>query len=123
VTVADLADSPNQSTHQRDLFPGTDNPIMGVEVELPDPCPQCSSAIVTIGAGREPHKASLRCCQCGRHRGWISLVSYTFIAETVRLFGDQTHQSKFSVASGNRPRMLRLNQGGRSMTLSNYRRR
>jgi hypothetical protein len=79
--------SPSPATHQRELFPEAADPVLGIEVELPDACPQCSTALASIGPGREPHKASLRCCQCGRHRGWVSLISFTFISEAVRLAG------------------------------------
>lgn len=74
------------ATSQMEMFPredgstGTD-PVQGLSVELPDKCPNCYGVIATVGPGREPHKASLRCTTCGRHRGWLSLQTWSFIHE------------------------------------------
>jgi len=78
--------------HQPDLFAGdaaivADDPVMGLDVELPDACPSCQGYVATVGPGVAPHKASLRCMTCGRHRGWMSLVAYTFISEIANKFG------------------------------------
>jgi hypothetical protein len=62
--------------------------LIGLRVELPDLC-RCSSQLAVIEAGRGPHLAGLRCA-CGRHRGWVSGVSYKFLTEAVKRFGRLT---------------------------------
>jgi hypothetical protein len=63
------------------------DPVMGLQVELPDACPQCQGNVASVGQGVAPHRASLRCITCRRHRGWMSLVSYTFLSEIAKKFG------------------------------------
>jgi hypothetical protein len=79
-------DNLNEKSNRLYGVAGTD-PIQGLSVELPDTCPQCSAAVATVGPGREPHKASLRCTACGRHRGWLSLATWSFIHEIANKFG------------------------------------
>ena len=63
--------------------------LVGLAIEMPAPCPRCNGTAATVGAGRGPHCASLMCV-CGRHLGWMSRQSHSFIAETVRQFGRPT---------------------------------
>jgi hypothetical protein len=71
-----------------DASPSAD-PLIGLEVSLPDACPRCALTIAVIGAGRAMHKASLH-CRCGRHRGWVSEEPYQFLRKTIELFGRPT---------------------------------
>jgi hypothetical protein len=69
---------------QTDLF-GTADPLIGLEVELPNKC-TCGSNVALIGAGKAMHKASLH-CRCGKHRGWLSNASYNFVRKIVETLG------------------------------------
>jgi hypothetical protein len=60
--------------------------LVGLAINLPEPCPRCGGRAAVIGAGRGPHRASLLCA-CGRHHGWVSTATYTFVAEIVTRFG------------------------------------
>jgi hypothetical protein len=71
---------------QLDAFPETLSPEHGLIVDLPNGC-TCGGSLMTIGPGAAPHKASLRCTSCGRHCGWVSLTSWTFITEFIKQFG------------------------------------
>jgi hypothetical protein len=77
---------------QPDLFheilPPAD-PLHGLIVRVPDSC-KCGAARTTIGAGAGPHTASLRCVNCGAHRGWLAHETHSFIGEIVRLVGRPT---------------------------------
>ncbi len=74
---------------QQDLFGGqlpTDpmmDPVQGLTVKVADAC-TCGSHILTVGPGKGPHKASLRCTDCNRHRGWMSLATWSFLNELCR---------------------------------------
>jgi hypothetical protein len=77
---------------QLDLFAeklAPDATLVGWSVRMPAPCPHCYGVAATIGAGRGPHSASLR-CGCGRHLGWMSAETFTFITAIVRQFGRPT---------------------------------
>src|SRR5262245_13352093 len=76
---------------QLDMFPAApdveqSNELIGLAITLPEQCPRCHGHDAVIGAGRGPHKASIMCV-CGRHLGWMSYATFSFIAETVRQFG------------------------------------
>jgi hypothetical protein len=43
--------------------------------------------VAEIGPGKGPHLASLSCCACGSHRGWISHATHEFLTEIVNKFG------------------------------------
>jgi hypothetical protein len=60
--------------------------LIGLEVKLPDKCPSCERHVALIGPGVAMHKAALRCV-CGRHRGWVSNVSYAFLQKIISTFG------------------------------------
>jgi hypothetical protein len=75
-----------------DLFgdeaePQQTDPLVGLTVDLEDPCKWCRTHLVIIGAGKGPHLASLKCKACGEHRGWMSRQSYTFLTKTTEQFG------------------------------------
>jgi hypothetical protein len=63
--------------------------IAGLPVELPIPCRRCRrSFIATISMEQNP--ASLRCIKCAAHPGYVSEISYDFIAEIIKNFGPIT---------------------------------
>lgn len=49
-------------------------------VELPAPC-ACGSLLASIGRGRDPYRAALR-CDCGADRGWVNLILAGFGTST-----------------------------------------
>jgi hypothetical protein len=49
-------------------------------IDLPEPCDSCHASAASVGAGREAHRAALRCVCCGKPRGWINLAVATFAA-------------------------------------------
>ena len=68
------------------VAPSNDPNLIGLAITLPEQCPRCNGHNAVTGAGRWPHKASLMCC-CGRHLGWMSVLTFNFIAEAARKFG------------------------------------
>jgi hypothetical protein len=66
----------------------TSDLLLGLEVKLPDKC-SCKRHVALIGPGVGMHKAALH-CHCGRHRGWVSNVSYAFLQKIVETFGRPT---------------------------------
>jgi hypothetical protein len=62
------------------------NGLVGLAIKVHEPCPRCRGHDASIGNGRGPHKASIMCV-CGRHLGWMSIATFDFVAEIVRLFG------------------------------------
>jgi hypothetical protein len=64
--------------------------IQGLTVQLPDNCRHCESNLAKIDFGEGPHKASLRCCNCIAHSGWMSRDVYAFVEESVRRLGRPT---------------------------------
>jgi hypothetical protein len=75
---------------QADLFGAVasapSDPLLDLVVTLPDAC-KCGAAEAVIGAGRGPHLASLRCCACEAHRGWLGHQTHSFLTKTVTQFG------------------------------------
>lgn len=61
--------------------------LIGLVVTLPDTCKSCGTRDATVGEGRGPHRAALRCCGCEIHRGWLGAVTYAFLVEIVDKFG------------------------------------
>jgi hypothetical protein len=71
------------------MFPGEpadDGDLVGLAIRLPEHCSRCGGYDATIGAGRGPHKASI-VCACGKHLGWMSVATFNFVAEIVRVHG------------------------------------
>ena len=62
------------------------DPVQGISVRLSDRC-QCGSCDAVIGEGKGPHRASLFCSRCERHRGWTSNEAHAFVTEVVEKFG------------------------------------
>jgi hypothetical protein len=92
---------------QPDLFKETTAPgvLLGLPVHLADTC-RCGETLASIEAGHGPHHAGLRCA-CGRHRGWVSGVTHTFLTETVKRFGRPTepirirvHETRMAASAG-----------------------
>jgi hypothetical protein len=66
--------------------------IVGLKVEVdPTDCgqPVCRN-ICTIDPGRGPHVGELRCCGCGRHRGWLQKDITIWLQSIVAIFGRPT---------------------------------
>jgi hypothetical protein len=79
-------------TAQANLFPeltASSTSVVGLEVILPRPC-QCGEPLAVIGSSRGPHHACLRCCRCGRHRGWLSAETFRFLSNAIDNFGPPT---------------------------------
>ena len=76
-----------------DTSPPSDNPLVGLVVDLQQPC-KCGAYVVVIGPGKGPHLASLRCEACDVHRGWLSQQSHSFISKTIEQFGSTTEPIK-----------------------------
>src|SRR5262249_47121489 len=60
--------------------------LQSLAVQLPDCC-QCGSYQAVIGEGKGPHRASLICSECQRHRGWMTHESHAFVTEFTEKFG------------------------------------
>ena len=60
--------------------------LIGLKVELPEPC-KCGSSVAVIGVGLH---ASLRCASCQATRGWLSPDTYSFITKISTRFGPLT---------------------------------
>ena len=69
--------APQAQQVSADLFgderPADPTSIVGLRVQMPTPCLMCTDNFATIGPGKKPHAASLRCTSCMRFRGWMSL--------------------------------------------------
>jgi len=48
----------------------------------------CCGNIATIGAGKGPHVAELRCNVCGNHRGWLPREALNFLNSVTETFGN-----------------------------------
>jgi hypothetical protein len=66
------------------------NPLIGINVKLPDGCKHCASDLAVIGAAPVPHRASLHCKECQLFRGWVSDTSFRFVSRVVEQFGKPT---------------------------------
>jgi hypothetical protein len=66
------------------------NPLIGIDVKLPDACKHCGSNLAVIGAAPIPHRASLHCKECGLFRGWVSNEAFRFVNKIVEQFGKPT---------------------------------
>ena len=65
-------------------------PPVGLRVKLDrtiDRLRPCHDNIATVDHGRAHHCAGLRCCQCGRHRGWLPREGFQFLADLTQRFG------------------------------------
>lgn len=87
ITVRELHDTPAQAELLE--APAPSDPLHGLSVWLPKPC-RCGSELAKIGPGKAMHAASLICCKCQKHRGWIAGVTRKFLTETVKKFGRPT---------------------------------
>jgi uncharacterized protein (DUF736 family) len=48
----------------------------------------CCGNIATIGAGKGPHAAELRCSVCDNHRGWLPRQAIDFLNSVTETFGN-----------------------------------
>ncbi len=71
------------------VAPAPTDPLHGLSVRLPTAC-RCYSELAVIGPGKSPHAASLHCCECETHRGWIGHQTHKFLTETINQFGRPT---------------------------------
>ena len=74
---------------QLDLFgpPTSSDPVLGLAMKLPSTCRHCGELVATVGPGKPPHSASVRCRSCRLHRGWLSRANYTFLNEAINTGG------------------------------------
>jgi hypothetical protein len=74
---------------QLDLFgpPTSADPLPGLAVRPPAACPQCRDPVATVGPGKPPHYASLRCRFCNLHRGWLSRVHHAYLTKVINTAG------------------------------------
>jgi len=88
VSVREVRDTAAQS----DLSgapPASPDQLHGLLAQLPRPC-RCGGELAVIGPGKGPHAASLHCCECETHRGWIGHQTYKFLTGTLNQFGRPT---------------------------------
>jgi hypothetical protein len=78
-----------QSDPPRQLAAAPADCLLGLTVCLADAC-QCGSQISVIGEGKGPHRASLFCGLCDRHRGWMANEAHAFVSSVVTEFGKPT---------------------------------
>jgi hypothetical protein len=71
---------------QLDLFNNTD-PLIGMKVQLPRPCPSCDNAFGVIGSSGGPYGNRIDCIQCGSWRHWLSKSEAAFITAVSEKFG------------------------------------
>jgi len=67
--------------------------IIGLKVRLDRPVDRdqpCCRNICSIGPGKGPHAAELRCADCGHHRGWLSKLTADWIGDVAARFGAPT---------------------------------
>jgi hypothetical protein len=69
-----------------DLFPGSARLLVQLERRTDREKPCCGN-IATIGAGKGPHAAELRCSVCGNHRGWLPQQAGDFLKGITEQFG------------------------------------
>jgi hypothetical protein len=67
------------------LAPPAD-PLVGLLVKISDHC-RCGEEVAQIGESAGPHRAALRCYDCGRHRGWLSHEAGVFLTKIIEKFG------------------------------------
>ena len=73
------------------------DPLCGLAVQLFDRC-QCGSYDAVIGEGKGPHRASLFCNRCEKHRRWMANEAHVFVTEVVKKFGSQHPRSNFDAS-------------------------
>jgi len=67
--------------------------LIGLRVKLDRPIDRerpCCKNICTIGPGKVPHAAELRCTGCNQHRGWLSKSTARWIKHVATRFGAPT---------------------------------
>ena len=71
------------------LDPFNADALVGLEVNLPRRC-SCGHDTLHIGPSRGPHRASLHCCRCNIHCGWLSNEIADFLSAVIAHFGRPT---------------------------------
>jgi hypothetical protein len=67
---------------------GYSPPRLRVRLDRPtDRDRPCCSNIAVVGAGKGQHAASLRCTNCGAHRGWLRRETLNFLTSLSQRFG------------------------------------
>jgi hypothetical protein len=74
---------------QLDLFDAVD-PRVGLKIKASRRC-SCGHDLFHVGPGRGAHRASLQCTRCGRHCGWLSHQTASFLSDVIERFGRPTH--------------------------------
>jgi hypothetical protein len=72
-----------------DLVAPHPDPLHNLLVRLSDRC-RCGQETARIGEGAGPHCASLRCYDCGHHRGRLSHEAGNFVLNIIEKFGAPT---------------------------------
>jgi hypothetical protein len=57
--------------------------LWGLAVKPPNACRKCGDPVATVGPGKPPHSASLRCRSCDLHRGWVSRAHCAYLNEVI----------------------------------------
>jgi hypothetical protein len=78
---------------QLDLFGNTvtapSTGLIGLQLRFSSPC-HCGCSIVITGSSAGPYSASIRCNECGVHRGWLSRAEVEHLATIVGESGRST---------------------------------
>jgi hypothetical protein len=65
------------------------SPLLGMRVKLGRDVPCCDD-IAVVGPGAGPHAAELTCAICGRHCGWLSKSTASWLETVINKFGAPT---------------------------------
>jgi hypothetical protein len=94
------------------------DPLVGIVVNLPRHC-QRGHDMCRVGPGRDPHRASLQCARCGRHRGWLSHKTANFLSAVIARFGRPV--APVRVRAPSETSNLRIVDNGEASTVAHVR--
>jgi hypothetical protein len=82
----------SMSKQQPELFPSSTAPLHGLEVVIQSTtarpcCREAGLCVLGYGAGNGMHAASITCCGCGAHRGWLGRQTAQQIEAIIKQFG------------------------------------
>jgi hypothetical protein len=63
------------------------SPLIGLQVQLLQPCRSCGNATGVIGSSCRPHAHGISCEQCNGFCRWLSQPEASFLIEVVTKFG------------------------------------
>jgi hypothetical protein len=67
--------------------PPPTSPIIGLRIQLPQPCPSCGNSVGIIGSSAGPHANRVSCAACGAFCRWLAHREARFIAAISQKFG------------------------------------